>query len=241
MGRSPSGRSPSQRASVVVSAGDRGDLRFHVKPSTPSYRVMFHVEQPSGVRRTVDSRSGDSSRRNTDTAGALGSRVAPEIVSASPAITGGRLADDDEPVAGGPSPARWSRCGRAVRTRGRRRHRTRGRPRSRASPVRTSTRSCHPSRRTMRARKSVRVRRRSSRVTFQVGWSWAITRPGTPPPEPRSRTGPATSSSSNAVTNARACSITCSIGRAPRKPSCCDRRSTSTSSSEIGGDDGPTT
>ena len=92
----------------------------------------------------------------------------------------------------------------------------------------TATLCCQPRRRTTRSKKSVRLARRSSRVTVIVGRSCAITRPGMPPPEPRSRTELIGPRSSRARTNPRACSMTSGIWRDPRNPSRCASSNTAT-------------
>ena len=167
------------------------------------------------------------SRWNTDTEAELGSRLAPEITTPSHrSPLGGSLMTTNprwrtQPSAvvnvwtGGPKPrATTASNGLPVTLC--------------ASPVRTSTRSCHPRRRTTRARKSVRVRRRSSRVTFHVGWIVGDHESGhaASGTEIEHRSGHVEFSPASSRTPGRARSPARSDG-APRNPSCCDRRSTS--------------
>ncbi len=114
-----------------------------------------------------------------------------------------------------------------------------------ASIVNTETRPSHSSRRTILARKSVRVLRRSSNVITAEGMSWEMTNPGTPPPAPRSSTETTSApdggaNASRARTNRRAWSTTSMMGRPPRNPRRCDSSKTATSARETGrvGSDG---
>ena len=84
------------------------------------------------------------------------------------------------------------------------------RPRTPASAVSTVVRSSSPKAETALARASIRDARRSTNVTESSGRSTAITRPGTPAPDPRSMTDCAPGSM--ASTKWRAWAMTSSTG-----------------------------
>ncbi len=99
------------------------------------------------------------------------------------------------------------------------------RPSSSARAQITSTSSRSSRALSSLARNSVRRLLLSIRTTRLLDQHEARTNPGTPPPDPRSRTefGALPNSDSKAWTNPRACSTCASIGIAPRNPSAADR------------------
>lgn len=102
------------------------------------------------------------------------------------------------------------------------------RPRSSARACRGSMRAAHPKWSTAQARKSTRRRCASTSTTCAVGQaSTPRTRPGRPPPLPRSATRSGTASSAPA--KASAWSICWSRGAEPRSRRCCASASTSSS------------
>ncbi len=164
---------------------------------------MATVDELDGTRTTSAASSQWSDQRSSGCPSRTSARwsAGGSLMTISPPDVTSRL-DECSVVSGGPNP-------RAVTA-------SNASDIPSTSPAITDTRSRQPSRITARRRKSVRLVRRSISTTSRSGRSNARTRPGTPPPEPISATRPLTSSS--AVTNARACSITSGTGRSPKNP-----------------------
>ena len=101
----------------------------------------------------------------------------------------------------------------------------------------TPTRPVRPRRSTASIRKSARRRLASTRAQVEAGQWAASTRPGTPPPLPRSRQAFGVSDATSATARAKppACSMCVSRGPGPRKPRW--RASSRTSTRSAGGTD----
>lgn len=177
----------------------------HVREPTTSF--VFHVKHHEQVRNT-ETRPLPSSRRETPkparTVALQRSPAGGSLMITRPPLHTKREASVKVST-GGPKPRATAASIIGATS-----------MKSSTSAHTTETRGDQPNRRTIRSRKSVRFARRSMSITSRSGRSCAITSPGIPPPDPRSMTVP--DISSNAVTKARACSITSSMSRSPRNP-----------------------